>query len=403
MNMNTNMNMNRLIATLCVGIMLLLAGCTGYYIEMTGEADADGLDYEDEQQFQTDPTVADTDGDGLTDGVEVNEHETDPTAADTDDDGLTDGAEINTYGTNPTTADSDFDGLNDGAEVNTHETDPTTADTDADGLDDGAEINEHETDPTATDTDGDGLNDTAELNTYRTDPTSADTDADGLDDDVEINEYGTEPTINDSDGDGLDDGAEIKQETLPNYRDTDGDGIRDGLDPTPLHKDRYVVIQNQGCDVSGDDLQPVADAFDTAPIPNPDGDNGITLRFLDERDSELYGAAPRGYHIARFQPSVTNQGGLVSGYLDYPHMYIDCSYDNDVVNMIFMHELGHASAVTGNGVDSTQIPFNEYQSVMNYNRPRDYIGYADRDWKQVAETTNSSHSPTLKEYNQRTD
>src|SRR3712207_8257837 len=37
------------------------------------------------------PNVADTDGDGLTDGAEVDVHGTDPRDRDTDDDGITDG------------------------------------------------------------------------------------------------------------------------------------------------------------------------------------------------------------------------------------------------------------------------------------------------------------------------
>jgi hypothetical protein len=60
---------------------------------------------------------ADTDGDGLSDGAEVNTYGTDPLDADSDDDGLSDGAEVNTYGTDLLDADSDDDGLSDGEEV----------------------------------------------------------------------------------------------------------------------------------------------------------------------------------------------------------------------------------------------------------------------------------------------
>jgi len=45
-------------------------------------------------EYDTDPTAADTDGDGLDDGAEVNEHGTDPLESDTDGDGLADGAEV---------------------------------------------------------------------------------------------------------------------------------------------------------------------------------------------------------------------------------------------------------------------------------------------------------------------
>ena len=66
--------------------------------------------------YMTDPTKADTDGDGLNDGAEVAAG-TIPLNPDTDGDGLTDGQEVNIYGTNPKLADTDGDGFYDGAEV----------------------------------------------------------------------------------------------------------------------------------------------------------------------------------------------------------------------------------------------------------------------------------------------
>jgi hypothetical protein len=45
------------------------------------------------------------------------DHGTDPTLADTDGDGLSDGDEVNTYGTLPNQADTDGDGLKDGEEI----------------------------------------------------------------------------------------------------------------------------------------------------------------------------------------------------------------------------------------------------------------------------------------------
>ena len=58
------------------------------------DADSDGLDDCAELEAGTDPAVADTDADGLTDGAEVSEHGTDPTVADTDGDGDSDGVEV---------------------------------------------------------------------------------------------------------------------------------------------------------------------------------------------------------------------------------------------------------------------------------------------------------------------
>jgi subtilisin family serine protease len=66
------------------------------------DADNDGLLNTGEITYQTDPLVADTDGDGLLDGAEVNTYGTDPTDSDTDSDGVSDGDEVNLYHTDPT-------------------------------------------------------------------------------------------------------------------------------------------------------------------------------------------------------------------------------------------------------------------------------------------------------------
>ena len=82
-----------------------------------GDADADGLSDADEQATGTNPVLADTDGDGLEDGAEVNTHGTTPTNADSDGDTLSDGDEVNTHGTNPALADTDEDGYADNEEI----------------------------------------------------------------------------------------------------------------------------------------------------------------------------------------------------------------------------------------------------------------------------------------------
>ncbi|KKL57433.1 hypothetical protein LCGC14_2235450, partial [marine sediment metagenome] len=81
-----------------------ITGYTDSYGE--GNADAFLLKY-----------VFDTDGDGLSDGDEVNTYLTDPNESDTDGDGLSDGDEVNTYGTDPNDSDTDGDDLTDGDEV----------------------------------------------------------------------------------------------------------------------------------------------------------------------------------------------------------------------------------------------------------------------------------------------
>jgi len=89
-------------------------------------------------------------------------------------------------GTNPLDPDTDGDGLSDGDEVNLHATDPIAPDSDGDGLSDSEEVNVHGTDPNDPDSDGDGLSDDAELDVYATNPLASDSDGDGFDDRREV-------------------------------------------------------------------------------------------------------------------------------------------------------------------------------------------------------------------------
>lgn len=160
---------------------------------------------------------------------------------DTDDDGLSDWDEMNEYDTDPLTADSDDDGLSDGEEVNEYETDPNVADTDGDGLNDGEEVNSYDTDPNNADTDGDGLEDGEEVNEYRTDPNNVDSDGDGLNDNEEVNEYNTDPNNADSDGDGFADNQEIEMETDPNDANDPAYLSEDDLDTVHFSFDRSNI------------------------------------------------------------------------------------------------------------------------------------------------------------------
>jgi len=230
----------------------------------------------------TNPIDADTDDDGLIDGIMVIEDvqygedincngsvdngETDPTKFDTDEDGLSDGVENNItidlivtdtdttvfiadndiqYSTDPLNPDSDGDRLLDGFEDKDHqgdrdgdETDATNIHSDDDELDDGQEVLDFGSDPLEPDTDGDTLNDDVEVYEYHTNPTSTDTDGDGLDDNNEL-DIETNPRNSDSDGDGVPDGTEVNGWTItieeteedvtsdPWCRDTDYDGLTD--------------------------------------------------------------------------------------------------------------------------------------------------------------------------------
>ena len=91
----------------------------------TGDNDSDGLNNAGELARDSNPLLADTDGDGLSDQVESN---TGTFVSNSD------------TGSNPRKNDSDGDGLTDTAEVNTHNTDPNKPDTDDDTFSDASEI-----------------------------------------------------------------------------------------------------------------------------------------------------------------------------------------------------------------------------------------------------------------------
>lgn len=81
------------------------------------DGDSDGLANSEEFMSHTNPTIADTDGDGLSDGDEVLLHKTSPIVADTDHDLLSDGDEVNVHGTDPLLIDTDEDSYTDGEEI----------------------------------------------------------------------------------------------------------------------------------------------------------------------------------------------------------------------------------------------------------------------------------------------
>lgn len=174
--------------------------------------DGDGLSNDLEDAAGTDPALADTDEDGLTDGQEVDEYETNPLVADTDGDGVLDGDEV-AQGTDPNDATggaalpvAETEG--DNAVVITEEPAPA---------EEAAPVEEAAPESAGVpgDSDGDGLEDAIEFE-LGTDPFDIDTDDDGLTDGDEYYVFATGTRNPDSDGDGVLDGDEATAGTDPN-------------------------------------------------------------------------------------------------------------------------------------------------------------------------------------------
>ncbi|NOJ79128.1 adventurous gliding motility protein AgmC [Myxococcus xanthus] len=258
-----------------------------YTWSVAADTDGDGLTDAEEVVLGTDPENPDTDGDGLPDGIEVNTAGTDPLDDDSDDDGILDGNEdanhngiVDDGETDPNNGDTDGDLLSDGLELGLAE--PQGADTDMTRFVADADPTTT-TDPLNPDTDGgsvrDGIEDAnrnGRVDPGETDPLNpaddVDSDGDGIDDATEI-ARGLDPNDADSDDDGVPDG-------IDGITDTDGDGLIDALDPDSDNDgildgtEMGVTLESAPADTdrNSPNFRPDADPRTTTDPKNPDTD-----------------------------------------------------------------------------------------------------------------------------------
>ena len=137
--MRSRLRLNRTIFVILFLLLFLCLGSIAIYsltqrstlaaiLSTPADIDKDGLSNLAEVYIHhTDPNLADTDGDTLSDGVEIAQ-KTNPRRVDTDEDGLTDSQEL-LLNTNPRFSDTDGDNLSDGYETQTLSTNPLISDT----------------------------------------------------------------------------------------------------------------------------------------------------------------------------------------------------------------------------------------------------------------------------------
>jgi Bacterial TSP3 repeat/Clostridial binary toxin B/anthrax toxin PA Ca-binding domain len=143
-------------------------------------------------QAPSEADLVDTDGDGLTDNVEVHGWPVTVKMVGTHSETQPGGTVVQVQNQTTRWVTSD----------------PTRADTDGDGLPDAQEYNTG-FDPRRPDTDGDQIADYSEWNEVYSDATNQDSDQDGLDDFFEFGFFHTSPFFADTDGDQISDGDEL--------------------------------------------------------------------------------------------------------------------------------------------------------------------------------------------------
>ena len=380
-----------------VKVLLVLLLLYGAQAGVKG-LDDDGVGFTEElSEGGTSPFNNDTDGDGLTDDVEISSS-SNPTLVDTDDDGVDDKAELR-IGTNQTVADTDDDGLTDADEL-TCSADPTIADTDDDGLLDGQE-QQLRMNPASSDTDDDGLNDSNERR-GESNPREQDTDGDALLDGREAS-IGTNLTNLDTDGDGLSDRHEVKA------RGPVGDG-------DPLRKDIFLEVSydSRSDSLSSSQERNLERAFAGAPVSNPDGSSGISLHVRADSEpsdvpssvspDEYWGTSGvndqtfdekgEGFYHVLIVEDIENRREEAVGISKFDSAMVEeDSGGRHNAGSTTMHELGHMLGILQGdfrGIDSREVSYYEYASIMNYNSPTGTYRYSSTggasshdDWEAI--------------------
>jgi hypothetical protein len=401
------------------------------------DADSDGLRNIQEYAHQTNPCVTDTDGDGLSDGDEVNTYLTDPTKADTDGDGMPDNYEVLHACLNPVVADGALDFDSDTATnlyEYQHTTDPCVFnDTDSDGMPDAWEIqyascgldpnvNDAGLDPDAdsltnlqeyqahtnpcvvNDADGDGMPDYYEalhaclnpaLNDAGADPDGDlrtnlyeyqhatdpcvfnDADSDGMPDWWE-NQYAClNPLVGDStldaDSDGLRNIQEYNLHTNPCVADTDGDGRSDGTDCSPL--DPAIWSDCGSCvDNDGDSYGANCDRGPDCDDANPN--TWDTCATCHDNDGDGRYELCNRY----FDPQI--KVGAGTGNWSFP---LYTNYHDARTQVIYLaSEIGQAGTITALALDVTSIPGQVMNNFTIRMKPTSLNSYSTYAWEGPA-------------------
>jgi len=258
--------------------------------------------------YETNPFLADTDGDGLNDGEEIQYH-TDPKLNDTDQDGLNDSYEVDNI-----TLSSEYVYFSNGTSTSLTNISVLVRDSDRDGILDGVEVLILKSNPLSSDSDGDGLSDGEEFYIYSTSLIHKDSDLDGISDLLEIRKFKTSPSennnpqlfynnsnyldynwylllawyfISDEDGDRVPDHTDnCPSDYNPTQYDKDGDGIgyeceeRIYQEGDNSNKGYYSALE---CGIDGNTVTYIGDA-----MINPNTGQWAEVYVCDGKNYYLY-------------------------------------------------------------------------------------------------------------------
>ncbi|MFO0760840.1 MAG: MopE-related protein [Byssovorax sp.] len=287
------------------------AGCSATPGQPSPEVCGNDLDEDCDGQLEN--GCPDSDGDGLSDALELLIG-SDPNDADTDDDGLLDGNEpspgFDSDGDgliNVLDPDSDNDGLTDGTEAGKDCSNPATDNTKHNCVPD-ADMGATTTNPMLKDTDGGGVFDGAEdtnlngkIDPGETDPTAG---------------HGADDSQNaDSDNDGMSDALELTLGSNPNDADTDDDGVLDGQEPNPsLDTDGDGLLNVLDPDSDNDGLFDGTELGKDCTSPATDSSRHLCIADADAGQTKTSPLDPDTDHGGVKDGSEdTNRNGVVDG------------------------------------------------------------------------------------------